>query len=588
MSVRTIASQMFMLTSVARIPIIRPAEPVITPADRSNSPPIISSATTTAGMPIVEATSVQLAMPSSFKNSAFWVQKKIATTTAARSAPISGRRRMRAIGLMPASRSSWTGTGDGAVAVLLISGLSSEARARGGRSRGAAGRPVRCLAGALTGELLDGRGVGLFDEAGPGEHGLAAADGVGVVLEQLQEHDREVPLEVLLLIDGEQHVAALDVLQQRRAQVERGQLGAGARALDRGLGRRGDVRVQGHHRVVGLVGLQLGLDLGLGGGDVRRALDLEVGHRPAEALLDAVAALLEADVVLLVDDAEDLLDARGLELGARGLAGDRLGLADVGDRAELLEVLGARVQRDDRDAGGLGLGQRALDRVGVGDRHREAVDLLGHGGVDELGLLLRVVVGRAPDELDALVLGRLLSALLDDGPERALVAVGDHGEREPGALGQRDVGRGRGPRGRAAAGGLRVAVRVLVVVAAAPDRDQRDEREDGDEQPAGRSLHQWDTLSLLGARVDRYSMLLRTSSAGPAPAGGSVPVIAWSCSSTSQRSYPTASRSRMTSSIRASPSPKGWNSPSCVAATSDSSPSRTFAASAASTSLRWT
>ena len=62
-SVSTIASQMFMPTSVARIPIIRPAEPVITPADRSNSPPIISRATTTAGMPIVEATSVQFAMP---------------------------------------------------------------------------------------------------------------------------------------------------------------------------------------------------------------------------------------------------------------------------------------------------------------------------------------------------------------------------------------------------------------------------------------------------------------------------------------------------------------------------------------------
>ena len=86
---------MFIPTSVARMPIIRPAEPVITPADRSNSPPIISSATTTAGMPIVDATSVQFAMPSSCRNSEFCVQKKIATTIAASSAPISGRRRMR-------------------------------------------------------------------------------------------------------------------------------------------------------------------------------------------------------------------------------------------------------------------------------------------------------------------------------------------------------------------------------------------------------------------------------------------------------------------------------------------------------------
>ena len=109
-----------------------------------------------------------------------------------------------------------------------------------------------------------------------------------------------------------------------------------ARALDRRRGGVGDVRVERDHGVVGLVGLELGLDLRLGGGDVRRALDLQVGHVAAEALLDAVAALLEADVVLLVDDAEDLLGALGLEARARRLAGDRLVLADVGDRAERL------------------------------------------------------------------------------------------------------------------------------------------------------------------------------------------------------------------------------------------------------------
>ena len=44
-------------------------------------------------------------------------------------------------------------------------------------------------------------------------------------------------------------------------------------------------------------------------------------------------------------------------------------------------------------------------------------------------------------------------------------------------------------------------------------------------------------------------MLLRTSSAGPPPTGGSDPVMAMSCSSTSQRSYPAASRRPTTSSI---------------------------------------
>src|SRR4051812_11104684 len=485
---------------------------------------------------------------------------------------------------MPARRSSWTGTGGGAVVVVIW--CVSWVRAGGAAGRGRGRPPGSLLAGALPGELLDGRGVGLVDEARAGEDRLAAADGVRVGLVELQEHDRQVPLEVLLLVDGEQDVAALDVLEERRAEVERRQLRIRARTLDRRLGGGRDVRVQRDDGVERLVGLELGLDLGLGRGDVGRALDLEVGHGAAEALLDTVAALLQADVVLLVDDAEHLLGARVLELGARRLAGDRLRLADVGDRAELLEVLGARVQRDDRDAGGLGLGQRALDRIDVGNRDREAVDLLRDGGVDELGLLLRVVVRRAPDQLDALVLGRLLGALLDDRPERPLVAVGDHGERQPAALGQVDLL--TGPAAARGGGAAVVGGVVVVVVAAAAARgDERAEHQQRSQQAANQALHVWVT-SLLGAQVDRNSMLLRTSSAGPPSAGGSGPVMATSCSSTSQRSYPASTRRRTTSSIPASPSPSGRNRPSCVAWTSVSSPRPTLPASGAFTSLRWT
>src|SRR5690242_13442295 len=144
---------MFIPTSVARMPSIKPAEPVMTPADRSNSPPIISSATATDGMPMVEATSVQLEMPSSFRNSEFCVQKKMAITTAASSAPISGRRMIRAAVLMLASRSSPAGVGGGAasadVAVLL---MVAPASPRAGRR-----------------ELRDGGGIALVDEARAGE-----------------------------------------------------------------------------------------------------------------------------------------------------------------------------------------------------------------------------------------------------------------------------------------------------------------------------------------------------------------------------------------------------------------------------------
>src|SRR5262245_30122652 len=270
MSVITIASQTFMFSSVARMPIIRPAEPVITPADRSNSPPIMSSATTTAGIPIVDATSVQFAMPLSFRNSEFCVQKKIATTTAARSAPISGRRRSRAIGLIFARRSSPAGTGGGgatsgagvpvgvAVAGLSISSLSSYGDGGPPAARGG-GRRTGRLARAGLGQLLDRGDVRLVDEAGAREHRLAAADRVRVLPVQLEEHDRQVALQVLLLVDGELNVARLDVLEDARAEVERGELGVRARALDRGLGRGRDVRVQRDHPVEGLVRLQLGL-----------------------------------------------------------------------------------------------------------------------------------------------------------------------------------------------------------------------------------------------------------------------------------------------------------------------------------------
>src|SRR5439155_25017885 len=108
----------------------------------------------------------------------------------------------------------------------------------------------------------------------------------------------------------------------------------------------------------------------------RRAHYHCVGHGPAVALLYSLAALLHADLVLPVYYAEELLGACVLELGARLLARDLLGLADVGDRAERLVVVDARVQGDDRDPGRLGLGQRAPDRGRVGDRDREAVDLL--------------------------------------------------------------------------------------------------------------------------------------------------------------------------------------------------------------------
>ena len=81
-------------------------------------------------------------------------------------------------------------------------------------------------------------------------------------------------------------------------------------------------------------------------------------------------------------------------------------------------------------------------------------------------------------------------------------------------------------------------------------------------------------------------MLSRASRIGPPATVGSSPVMAVSCSSTSQPAYPCACRASMTSAIRASPLPSGKNRPPRVASTSEHRPALKSAATCASTSLR--
>ena len=79
---------------VVRRPSSRPELPIITPAERSNSPPIISSATGTATIPYCAAWSVHwLAMPRSVSQStpARRPGEQKNTATAPTSAPMSGR-----------------------------------------------------------------------------------------------------------------------------------------------------------------------------------------------------------------------------------------------------------------------------------------------------------------------------------------------------------------------------------------------------------------------------------------------------------------------------------------------------------------
>src|SRR5690606_25599335 len=67
---------------------------------------------------------------------------------------------------------------------------------------------------AALGVFRDLVHVGLVDEAGTGEHRLPAAERVGVLHVQLEHHDRQVTLLVLLLVDGE-----LDLTRDRKSVV---------------------------------------------------------------------------------------------------------------------------------------------------------------------------------------------------------------------------------------------------------------------------------------------------------------------------------------------------------------------------------
>src|SRR5206468_9247642 len=117
----------------------------------------------------------------------------------------------RASGPVRTSRSS------GAAVGAAVSAIAASSIRRAGGSPAA--RPAGLLAGALRGERGDPRRVALVDDAGAGQDRLSVADRVEVRLVEDGEDDRQVALQVLLLVDREQHLAGLDQLD-RAADVE--------------------------------------------------------------------------------------------------------------------------------------------------------------------------------------------------------------------------------------------------------------------------------------------------------------------------------------------------------------------------------
>ena len=126
--------------------------------------------------------------------------------------------------------------------------------------------------------------------------------------------------------------------------------------------------------------------------------------------------------------------------------GHGLGLAHVGDGAELLVVVEPRVQRVQRDPRRHhGLGGR-LETGRIGQRDGDAVGALGDGRLDLLRLGLGVVVGAEVLHGHAEIGAGLLGPRLGHRPEHTVVAVGDDPEDEIAGLVDLDGVTGR--RGR--------------------------------------------------------------------------------------------------------------------------------------------
>src|SRR5205807_4533717 len=85
------ASQTLHPACTASSAVTSTVDAVITPADRSNSPPIINSAKATATMPRVDASSSQVVAPSGVRNLSVTIEKNTNTAAAPSAAPASGR-----------------------------------------------------------------------------------------------------------------------------------------------------------------------------------------------------------------------------------------------------------------------------------------------------------------------------------------------------------------------------------------------------------------------------------------------------------------------------------------------------------------
>ncbi len=262
----------------------------------------------------------------------------------------------------------------------------------------------------------------LVDERRAGQDGLAAADVVAVLLVQVQRGDGQVALHVRLLVDRELDLAVLDGLRRVGVEVEGDELGLAAGRVHRLERVEGDRRAEGDDLVDRLV-----LRPAWPGGPRRPTESsapltwmFSVFGKPSFTPAQRASSATEPAAWIT----QRIFRPVGGDPLAGRLTGEVLVGAEVHQRADLLVLVDAGVEGDDRDAGVDGRLDRAGERVRGGQRGGDAVDLGVDRVLDQRGLLGRVrVVGVL--QRDAVVLGGLLRAGLDLVPER--VARGSRG-----------------------------------------------------------------------------------------------------------------------------------------------------------------
>src|SRR5260221_1304700 len=136
---------------------------------------------------------------------------------------------------------------------------------------------------------------------------------------------------------------------------------------------------------------------------------------------EALFPLLGAENAFLIAEEKDL--AFSTEEASHLLAGKLAAVVVVtGDEAECIIRLERRVDDDRRDAGALGLLDRAHQGVFVERRQDDAVHVLGEDSLDLLHLLLAVVLAQRPfpDDVDGDVLRGVVTGGLDGSGMNAL------------------------------------------------------------------------------------------------------------------------------------------------------------------------